>query len=632
MTTQNAAAPSYSWSGVVAQFLLVEEPIWLTALEEHHRRSMLENPSSQQREAWRTCFAVLREQFQALVAREPSAATWHVIFEYELPRERGRRPDVLLLAGSSILVLEFKDFARALQAHIDQVAAYARDLSQYHSRSHDRPCHPILVLTQAGRVATSDGPVWVTGPAELPAVIERFAAESTGDPIDGEVWLDGDYAPLPSLVQAARIIFRDEPLPSIRRAQSAGIPQTLDSLVSAARSARERGELHVALVTGVPGAGKTLVGLQFVYLDHFGDDLGRRTAVFLSGNGPLVKVLQHALKSSAFVQDVHGFLKRYGGTQTRLPEEHVWVYDEAQRAWSADRVSEKRGHWASEPEDFLRLAERLNSWAFVVGLIGEGQEIHLGEEGGLSQWNDAIQAGRRPWHVHCPPKLAPIFSAAVSVTEEGRLDLSASLRTHLAEDVQHWVRLVLAGRLDEARALVDSIRDQGFDLYVTRDLDSAKQYVRERYRGQEDKRYGLLASSKAKNLPAHGVMNDYSFTKRLKEGPWFNDPPDSRFSCCQLRDVATEFACQGLELDFPIIAWGSDLRWVEGGWKSPNSKRSKARDPHQLRVNSYRVLLTRGRDGLVIFVPDETDMMSTYDAIVRAGVQVLQAVPELPAL
>jgi hypothetical protein len=354
-----------------------------------------------------------------------------------------------------------------------------------------------------------------------------------------------------------------------------------------------------------------------VYSNHF--EVSGRTAVFLSGNGPLVKVLQHALKSSVFVQDVHGFLKTYGGTKQRLPEEHIWVYDEGQRAWDAERVEQKRGHAASEPEDFLRLGTRIKGWALVVGLIGEGQEIHLGAEAGLGQWNDAIAAVGGEWSVYCPTKLTEAFTTAKAVHTLHELDLTASLRSHLAEDVQLWVRQLLDGQLGEAAHTARVVINQGFDMYLTRDIEFAKAYVRERYGGNLDKRYGLLASSKARNLERYGIRNSFNFTKVLKEGPWYNDPPDSRFSCCALHDVATEFACQGLELDFPIVSWGSDLLWNGSRWQSTPQPRSQARDPHTLRLNSYRVLLSRGRDGFVLFVPEEPQMDSTYNALRCAG-------------
>jgi hypothetical protein len=476
---------------------------------------------------------------------------------------------------------------------------------------------PILVLTEStDPPAVVDG-VTIVGPNDLSGSLTQLVGSDNGAGIDPEAWLSADYAPLPTLVAAARTIFQHEPLPQIRRAHSAGIPETIAELIRIADGAQARNELCLAVVTGVPGAGKTLVGLQFVYSNHFEGD--GRTAVFLSGNGPLVKVLQHALKSSVFVQDVHGFLKAYGGSKQRLPEEHIWVYDEAQRAWDAERVQEKRGHAASEPEDFLRLGTRMKGWALVVGLIGEGQEIHLGEEAGLGQWNDAIAAVGGGWSVYCPTKLAEAFPAAKTVHTRHELDLTASLRSHLAEDVQLWVRQLLDGNLGKAAETANVVAGQGFDMYLTRDIEVAKAYVRDRYAGNLDKRYGLLASSKAKNLDRYGVRNGFNFTKVLKEGPWYNDPPESRLSCCALHDVATEFACQGLELDFPIVSWGSDLVWNGSRWQSPPQPRSQARDPHTLRLNSYRVLLSRGRDGFVVFVPDEPQMNLTCDALRDAG-------------
>jgi hypothetical protein len=252
------------------------------------------------------------------------------------------------------------------------------------------------------------------------------------------------------------------------------------------------------------------------------------------------------------------------------------VYDEAQRAWDAERVRGKRGHEASEPEDFLRLGARMDGWAMMVGLI-------------------------------------------VAISDE--LDLTTSLRSHLAEDVQTWVRQLLDGDLVAAAQTAEVVAGQRFDMYVTRDLEAARAYVRERYAGNQEKRYGLLASSKAKSLPAYGVRNEFNFTKVLKEGPWYNDPPESPLSCCALHDVATEFACQGLELDFPIVAWGSDLKWNGAQWASPPQLKSKAHDPHRLRLNSYRVLLSRGRDGFVVFVPPEEQMETTFQAIREARVK-----------
>ena len=227
---------------------------------------------------------------------------------------------------------------------------------------------------------------------------------------------------------------------------------------------------------------------------------------------------------------------------------------------------------------------------------------------------------KKPWTVHCPKKIADNFTGKVKVEKSPVLDLSITLRSHLAEDVAQWIAAMLEGDIPHSRSLAERVASQGFDVYLTTDINVATQYVKERYQDQIDKRYGLLASSKAKNLPAWGIHNEYNYTKNMREGPWYNDPPSSFNSCCALRDVATEFSCQGLELDFPIVCWGNDFTW-DGAWKSPPAKRSKAKDPHQLRVNSYRVLLTRGRDGFIVFVPNEIGMRSTYEALKGAGIR-----------
>jgi len=214
---------------------------------------------------------------------------------------------------------------------------------------------------------------------------------------------------------------------------------------------RERSR-HLALITGVPGAGKTLVGLQFVYQHHFGADPDvTNRAVFLSGNGPLVEVLQHALgrESRVFVQPMRNFIKEYG-FGTGHPREHVLVFDEAQRAWDMDWVLKKHGHKASEPDLLIKAADRLPGWAMLVGLIGEGQEIHTGEEAGLTQWNEALLKSPEQWTVHTPPDLRRSFTVAGPVEVNPLLSLTFSLRTHLASDVQEWLRYLLMGEIDLA--------------------------------------------------------------------------------------------------------------------------------------------------------------------------------------
>lgn len=624
--TQSAPAPAADdvpagWYGYVGDFLTTPSADVTSALYAAHIRQMLEAPGSGQTRAWRESTKVLRDALGALVLARAEAATWGVILEYELPRERGRRPDAVLLAPGRLLVLEFKGHSSPTPEHLDQVESYARDLGAYHEGTHGLKTIPVLVVS-GGDSEPRGRHVYVASEATLPALLKELLEIATGSPPDLAAWLSSEYVPLPTLVTAARALFRHEPLPSIKRARSAGIPQTVDRLAQIANRAAERSEKHLALVTGVPGAGKTLVGLQLVYDSHVSGDGELKDAVFLSGNGPLVQVLQHALKSSVFVQDVHGFLKQYGGPRRQTPREHIWVYDEAQRAWDAVQVLSKRGHSVSEPADFVGIAEKMPGWAMLVGLIGEGQEIHNGEEGGLAQWNEALASSASGWAVHCPGRIASGFTNAASVCEWNELDLTISLRSHLASDVQDWVAHLLAGHLDQAGSAAARAQNLGYAMYLTHDLERAKGYARARYSDNSNARFGLIASSKARDLPAHGIRNDYSFTKRIRIGPWFNDPVTSDKSCCKLDETATEFQVQGLELDLPLLCWGDDLWWDETRWASRPSPRSKAKDPHRLRVNSYRVLLSRGRDGIVVFLPPDGAPL-TRDALLKSGLTLL---------
>ena len=198
--------------------------------------------------------------------------------KWEYLCERGRRPDVVILAEDHIYVQEFKQYATVEQAHLDQVSAYSRDLANYHSVSRGHPIVGILVITKANELQKQLLDIWVATPDRLFDVITQLITPSTNYPIDPIQWIESEYDPLPTLVDAARRLFKNEPLPRIRQAQSAGISDTVSELVRIAREARTKRERHLAIVTGVPGAGKTLVGLQFVYEDHLHDDSGKRSA------------------------------------------------------------------------------------------------------------------------------------------------------------------------------------------------------------------------------------------------------------------------------------------------------------------------------------------------------------------
>jgi hypothetical protein len=278
---------NYGWAGKVDDYLKTDQKTLIDSLFNYHQRSLNEKPSTSQTVAWKNCYRILTQFFGKLSGIDPKINNQGLIFEYELPRERGRRPDVLLLSNQQLIVMEFKDHFNASQAFIDQVSAYARDLKNYHGASHGLEVVPLLILTRANDLPRQKKGILIADSTSLEQILFDIInlAESNGP--DLKSWLKADYDPLPSLVSAARQIFQHEPLPYIKRAHSAGIPQTIKTVISIAKEAQQKKEHHLVLITGVPGAGKTLVGLQLVYNNHFKDTGSDRSAVFLSGNGPL---------------------------------------------------------------------------------------------------------------------------------------------------------------------------------------------------------------------------------------------------------------------------------------------------------------------------------------------------------
>lgn len=570
-----------------------------------------------------------------------------------MPREGGRRPDVILLQDAAVLVVEFKNKERVHLGDIDQVAAYARDLREYHSACHGLPVIPILLHMGRGPRLETAG-VTVTTPGDFATLVAGLARRHAHTPpkVFLADWIKGRYEPLPGIVEAARLLFNRLPLPFIRRARSSGIPETVSYVLDAFEQARRDNLNHLVLLTGVPGAGKTLVGLQVVHSDRLKTGLTlseqqKNPASFLSGNGPLVAVLQDALRSRAIVQDMHRFIREYAIERTELaPDERLLIFDEAQRAWSADKVEhfyQRRNLQVSrsEPEMLVSVADRIPGGCVLLGLIGSGQEIHTGEECGVEGWLKAIDmSGRRAdWRIRSPPNLLRTDACpGVGRYEEVRLNLDRTIRSHAAEDLHHWVNdlLDMPSRPEaDLAALSMKLLGSAFPILLTRDVEWAKQYARARFAGEPLRRFGLLASSKARNLAQYGVDN--RFDKFFPTARWFNAEPEHPASCCQLLRPAQEFHCQGLELDLPIVCWGDDFWWDppagnnSGAWKMRSPRANPlVRDPFVFRKNTYRVLLTRGREGLVIFIPPGSPAMdATADHLQRCGAQTLSTRREL---
>ena len=322
-----------------------------------------------------------------------------------------------------------------------------------------------------------------------------------------------------------------------------------------------------------------------------------------------------------FVKKIHTVVNEYTSGRIGDFNKNILVFDEGQRAWDSHQMTKKTGIDISEPDVLVELAEKKLDWSVLLILVGEGQEINNGENSGLTQWNKALNRSEIDWEVVCPERLVHIFENDHSVTSNNNLNLSTTLRSYLAGDVSKFVNLIIEGDISGAAALSESIIAAGFSMYVTRNLDTAKNYCTNRYAGNDTKRYGLMASSKAYNLSRYKMKTEF----RPDVAKWFNEQPSEKGSCCQLSVTVSEFDCQGLEIDMPIIGWGSDMLWSDNGWSKFRSDEPDDSEANTYRLNSYRVLLTRGRDGFIVFIPDETKFDSTFETLVKAGIKELRS-------
>ena len=590
------------YSASVRDFLDENETDFINQMISAFSSEYLLSLGEEQIHAWKDCFRVLQKRLAAFEEESPG---FSIIFEYALPYESGRRPDVILLSKEYVLILEFKMKGLIQEADVDQVRAYARDIKEYHYESRDRKVIPFLVLTKGSGIRTDLSGKY----GDVRVCSEEWLYEVLGDSIedivttcDTDQWMASKYEPLPTIVESARNFMDHAELPNIRRVNSTCIPETLENLMKLTQYAKENKMHTIAFVTGVPGAGKTYLGLQYVYDIREQDD--KVNSVYLSGNGPLVRVLTDALKSNVFVKDLHKVENEFLRNGSPDFSSNVIVFDEGQRAWDIDQMKAKNRGNFSEPDVMINLAERCLDWCVLLILVGEGQEIYKGENSGIEQWNTAINKGSKNWKTVYPSKLKGIFSEqdTISGIDYEVFDLTVSLRSHLAGDVSDFINLIIDGKFDDASKLIQSIYNDGYSMYYTRDLNKAKAYCIDRYYGAKNKRYGMLSSSnRYTGLSKYGIGSQF---KPSVEN-WFNDDPSSSGSCCALKVAISEFDCQGLEIDMPIIGWGQDLKWTGSKWK-PNELEGS--DAYDYRINSYRVLLTRGRDGLILFIPPEMNI------------------------
>ena len=572
----------------------------------------------------------LRESVSAL--GEPTVSLWGICLEYEIPR-RLLRPDAVLLLGAAVVPVEFKTgqsgFDRSSRM---QVAEYARDLRDFHKESGDSPVIPVLV---ASGQAKGD---WDLNADDLLDNAQCAGADNLSELVNeiwnrfgvtGKLnqinrWVDSNYQPTPGILETASDLFAGHQVREISHSYADNLTRTVDVLREEIGEARRTSSRRVLFVTGVPGSGKTLTGLTAIHESAAGissDPLG----IYLSGNGPLIEVLQYSIardmnkrtglrmkearrQSRTLIQPVHPFVLLHGNDSMNVPPEHVVVFDEAQRAWDAKQLMKKWSVLGSEAEITLDAMARVDDWSVVIALVGEGQEINDGEAG-ISSWTEALRA-RPEWAVVAPPDLdAPGIEG---IRRDPALHLSVSVRSPRSMMVSHWIEAVLAGEAGVAAKVAD--KASGFPIVLSRDLGVVREYLRDRAR--IDRRVGLVASSQARRLRAFGLEMNRGFHGDLNWPYWFVHPASDVRSSYSLEVAASEFKCQGLELDWTGLCWGGDfLRGeVDGHWTMRRLRGDKwtVDGKRDLVLNRYRVLLSRARLGMAIWVPKPDSTVPLY--------------------
>lgn len=601
--------------------------------------------------AWALTLPNLRLALQKIVLAACQTATWQLLLEYPLYRLR-RRIDVIVISPTSIFVIELKTEADAfLSADKRQAIEYAQDLRDFHLPSKEACLYPILwalgaassqIINNTELIKKGVSPLSLVGQDGLATALLQLSGtdgfpSNEASEVYGRSWDEGAYQPVPSVIEAAVTLFAGHGVREITIAGAKNLNEVAETVLSIIQSTQHGGGHALVFLTGVPGAGKTLAGLNIV---HSAANYGLSTkgdVVYLSGNTPLVVVLREALAvdrhaqesksgreptmaaarafTRATIQHINDFLKEYVHGSSSAPSGHVIVFDEAQRAWDARQGKEKFGRDASEPQLVLETMAKHTDWSVTVCLVGLGQEINDGEEG-LAGWAEAVEklalAQPRQWKVHAPTH---VYGETRSVGTLGRLPesidciqnellhLDVPMRSFRSPQLGEWIEALLQGNFHHAKTLSLAMV---FPLKLARNLEAAKRWLNESTRGQ--RRMGLLASSGARRLRADGICETLNATDGSAIAHWYLKPPGDIRSSYALEVPANEYTSQGLELDFACLCWGGDLIHRQGAWMTRRLGGNKWNTVSNVKgslyvLNSYRVLLSRAREGMVIWVP-----------------------------
>ncbi len=588
------------------------------------------------REAWKGEITAMKE-----VLLQCGEKDGHIVFEYDIPR-LGKRIDVVLLLRGIIFCIEFKvGESQILEADVDQVLDYALDLKNFHKFSQDNLIVPILVATKYKsstaivQMSVYDDRVvnpLVTGEAKLSGLITKVLKEYPDEaPVDAN-WIISPYAPTPTIIEAARTLYENHSVENITRheADDVSTDRTIGYILNVIKKSKEQQKKSICFVTGVPGAGKTLVGLDVAVKQTYqGKDepVDEEGAVYLSGNGPLVAVLTEALAQDNYkkcrekgekkkltdsrrevsksIQIIHryrdnmlakiknpvenGRLEIDPEKAIRLEKagfgevEHVAIFDEAQRSWTHKRLADylKRGGTygnklkvanfpMSEAAFLIWSLDQREDWATIVCLVGGGQEINTGEAG-ISEWIKAVNEEFNHWEVHISPKLTEPEYAEGRVNEllEDNPNVIYSEGLHLGVSLRSY-------RAEKVSAFIHAL------LTFDESASTLYQEIKDKYpivltRDMSKARRWLHEKVRGTERTGVLVTKEAARFKPLaihilpsdveNAVHWFLDDKADTRSSNYLEDAATEIQVQGLELDYTCVLWDADLRVENGEWR-----------------------------------------------------------------
>jgi hypothetical protein len=648
------------YSNTISDFLTDDSDKILGQLIRNHDFAV----ENLQRNAW-------IKQIEILKTALPTFKHGQVYFEFSIPR-MGKRVDNILIIEDFIFVVEFKVGDTEYQKHaIEQTVDYCLDLQNFHEGSHHEKIVPILISTKApdfeNNFEINDNlfePL-KSNQNNIAKTISQTLSLSDGTKISPIQWENSIYKPTPTIIEASQALYRGHSVSEISRSDAGAInlSKTTECINRIIEKSKATNSKSICFLTGVPGAGKTLAGLNIANERRKAHE--DENAVFLSGNGPLVYVLREALvrdevqqakengekltkkksaiKANAFIQNIHHF-RDDNLISSKAPDEKVVVFDEAQRAWTKEKAtsfmkSKGKDFDMSEPEFLIDVMNRHENYCTIICLVGGGQEINTGEAG-LSEWVIALKNHYSNWDIYYSNLITADNDYLNDVTlkdwlrengnAETELHLSVSVRSFRSEKISSFVHAVIEGDAIRAKDILNEI-DKLFPIRLTRDFNIAKEWLRKNKKGTE--RIGLVGSSGGRRLRPLGI----DVKNEITAEDWFlNDASDVR-SSHYLELVATEFDIQGLEIDYVCLAWDINFNFNNGEWNYQSFEGTKWKainseiDKSYLR-NAYRVLMTRARQGLIIFIPygDNLDPTrpkelydNTYNFLSSCGIQTI---------